>query len=197
MIVITLYIVMNFNVVVVSYIAIVKIANNRQRRLSHSLTSQQVASMRVHLRSARAVAVLILCFGFTTIPIALYFGVAVLQVSFPKQFAGMSSQLDSVLYLVTVTLAVANSMLNPIIYYQKIPEIKEGIQNIVHRRRRNRIATAAVEPHETYTSQLLEAARKRSSLASFFQVDRGSLKTPELKKEWGRFTFVTLKGWKS
>ena len=125
--IVSLYLLINFGVIVVSYISIRKIVKTTERRLSrHYSDIQSSRATRKRLHSAKTILLLIFCIGLTSLPIALFFGLLALQRITSKQMLSLMNM--EIAYTITLTLLRLNSSINLIIYYLKIPEFKARIK---------------------------------------------------------------------
>ena len=121
------YLLLNFGVVMISYVSIMKkIKASKSRLLQHSSDAQRSRATRKLVRSAKTILLLVVCFGLTTLPIAIYFGISFFQ---RMTLIHLMTKVESeITYTITMTFAQLNSGINPIIYYVKIPEFKAQIK---------------------------------------------------------------------
>ena len=126
------YLLMSFGVVFVSYISIRKIVKITEHRMSrHCSDIQTSRTTGKRLRSAKTILLLVFCFGLTSLPIALFFGILALQRITSKQMLSLIQ--SETAFAITLTLSRLNSGINPIIYYLKIPEFKARLKTWLHK----------------------------------------------------------------
>ena len=129
---VVLYIIGVLAIMVTCYVFIIKIVKNRGRLLSNSADSgkRNTADIKAHVRAAKAVILIISFFIATFAPLAVYHLVtAISGLVTTKQV--MSDVEREVGYAVLMTLGMANSGANPIIYYLRIPEFRSTMKRYI------------------------------------------------------------------
>ena len=129
--VISTYVFSNFAVTFVSYVCIITIIRKRQEELARGDNKTQIRSqsarIRQQIKAAKAIAVIIVCFFLATVPISVYNSLVAIEGFLLKTVSGFEGDTREIIYAVAVTFAMANSAINPIIYYVKIPDYKKNV----------------------------------------------------------------------
>ena len=82
-----------------------------------------------HIRVAKAVILVILCLLVTILPISIYLGATALNGLSPG-LINISDNRKEICYAVLMTIGLANSGINPIIYYFRMPEFRKSMKNL-------------------------------------------------------------------
>ena len=118
-------------VMITCYIVIFITARNQRRRVSPMLVHRsQREEIRRHSRAARAIIIIIAVTIVTYLPIALFYVYMVISPLLSKS-PTVSSEARETGYLVTLTIAMSCSAINPLIYYLRIPEFKTSLRRIL------------------------------------------------------------------
>ena len=165
--VVSLYCYSNFITTAIIYYYIVKIVRQKKRQLA----GPRSFLIRHHIHAAKTVAVLVAFFFFVTAPISLYNTLVGIQVIFSTRISGFTGKQREIFYTVAVTCAMANSGINPIIYYARIPEFRKQINKLF---RRNRVAPLGFESADSRSSEAPLAVKKRNSAVNRFTYERRS-----------------------
>jgi len=112
------------------YLVITKIVrmreiNFRQRRE----TTKCLRATTKHIRVAKAVILVILCLLVTFMPICIYLGVTALNGLSPGMI-NISDDTKENCYAVLITIGLANSGINPVIYYFRMPEFRKSMKSL-------------------------------------------------------------------
>ena len=110
------------------YFVIVKIVRSqgiafRQRKEENAKTTAN------HIRVAKAIVIVILCLLVTIVPISVYFGVTALNSAAPGLIK-ISDDTKEICYAVLMTIGLANSGINPVIYCFRIPEFRASMKRL-------------------------------------------------------------------
>jgi len=81
-----------------------------------------------HVRVAKAVILVILCLLVTIMPVCVYHGVTALNGLSPG-LINISDNTKEICYAVLMTIGLANSGINPVIYYYRIPEFRKSMKS--------------------------------------------------------------------
>ena len=131
---ISVYIISNLGVTVISYSFIIRIAKKKQAEMSKTqIYNQRRNRNTYHLQAAKAVANLLICFFITTTPICCFNAVAALAPYLKRQLLGFTAYQQDLFYIIAVTCAMGNSAINPLIYFAKIPEFRNQMRKMIWR----------------------------------------------------------------
>eukprot|EP00794_Sanderia_malayensis_P018403 gene18403-20258_t len=83
---------------------------------------------RSHIRVAKAIAIIIIIFGLLFTPIAVFMSIVSFSALPFIDYKGFHGNVKEVCYAVAMTTAMANSAINPAVYYFRIPEFKERLK---------------------------------------------------------------------
>ena len=145
MISVSLWSFLNFVAVVTSYITIIRMVQRKQRESFRcNQESRSASNTRWHLRSAKTATIILICFAVTTLPWACFTCVTAIGGLYSKQVSFMKPRESGIFYSFAVLSLTANSMINPIIYYVKIPEIRARLINFARGDRINSTISANV-----------------------------------------------------
>ena len=122
-----LYIFVYFTIMVACYFFIIKIVRRRDAGMAESHSHAQHHRIKNDLRAAKAVATIIICFAVAIIPISIYHCTVAINTFLPQGIPGFKETSREISYTVGMTLAMANSGINPFIYYLRNPKFKEGL----------------------------------------------------------------------
>ena len=84
-----------------------------------------------HVQTAKMVAVIIICFVAHVGPLTIYMGLVALGAFVSGGISGFHGAGKDLFYTIGMILAMANSAVNPLIYYLKHPEFREKLKKIV------------------------------------------------------------------
>ena len=120
---------LTFIAMVVFYTRIMKIVRRKEKQMADSQAQDEMHQHRMNnnIRAAKAIAAIIVCFVVTIIPSATYFCVVAIREFASNSILGLNETSIDVYYTVVKTLAMANSGINPLIYYLRHPKFKESL----------------------------------------------------------------------
>ena len=131
-------------IILVSYAKIVRVIKLKRRsflkRSSSAINKQcqmrrEERMLRAQERAAKAIRLIFLCFGLFIVPITAYHGISAITKSSDdaKPSAGMQKRRWLTLfYAVAMTISMANSAINPVIYYYRLPEFKSAAMRVLN-----------------------------------------------------------------
>ena len=127
--IIFVYIFVYFTIIVTSYVFIVKIIRENENEMVKMEIRNQAHQGRTRhdVQAAKAVATLITCFAVTIIPISIYHCIVAVNNVLPQGIPGFKEMPREICYTAAMTLAMANSSINPLIYYFRNPKFKENL----------------------------------------------------------------------
>eukprot|EP00112_Aurelia_sp_Birch-Aquarium-sp1_P011946 Seg2508.3 transcript_id=Seg2508.3/GoldUCD/mRNA.D3Y31 product=Melanopsin protein_id=Seg2508.3/GoldUCD/D3Y31 len=128
-VVIIVYISMIIAIMITCYIFIIRIVKNREHSLRVAMThsNSRAGEMKNHIRAAKAIVLVIVFLLITFAPLAIYFAVVAIS-SLLKKSIFMSATSREIGYACCMTVAMANSAVNPVIYYLRIPEFRASLK---------------------------------------------------------------------
>ena len=105
--------------IVVCYTYIMKTVRKQEKEMAIYQGQDQIQRSRISndLRVAKVVAAILVCFLITIIPTATYTGLVGINTFLPKGIPGLTETSIEIFNAVVVTLTMANSGINPLIYY--------------------------------------------------------------------------------
>ena len=122
---IIVYILTIIAIMITCYVFIIRIVKNREGFLkaSSSHSNSNVREMKSHITAAKALALIIMVLLVAMAPPMIYFAVAAIS-SLLKRSISMSATSREIVYACCMTVAMANSAVNPVIYCLRIPEFR-------------------------------------------------------------------------
>ena len=127
----TTHILLGQCVMITCYIVIIITVRNQRRRVSPMLVHRsRREDMWRNARAARAIIIIIAVTIITYLPIALFYVYVVISDLCSKS-PTVSLEARETSYLVTLTIAMSCSAINPLIYYLRIPEFKTSLRRIL------------------------------------------------------------------
>ena len=123
------YVCICFVVIVACYACIIKTVRKKEKELIERQAQDQVQQHRItnEIRAAKIIATIIVCYVMTFFPSCTYFCVVAIEAFLPNGMPGLKETSTEVYYAVVLTLAMANSGMNPFIYYFRNPKFKESL----------------------------------------------------------------------
>eukprot|EP00112_Aurelia_sp_Birch-Aquarium-sp1_P011945 Seg2508.2 transcript_id=Seg2508.2/GoldUCD/mRNA.D3Y31 product="Adenosine receptor A3" protein_id=Seg2508.2/GoldUCD/D3Y31 len=124
------YIFTSIAVMITCYITIIRIVKNREVALKNSSSSIDTSvakETKTNIRAAKAITLIIAFFFGTFAPMAFFFSVMTIS-SLSHSVLKISAKAREITYACLATVAMANSAINPIIYYLRIPEFKASFK---------------------------------------------------------------------
>ena len=123
------YICVSFTIMVLCYICIIRIVRKKTKEMAEILTQNQTGQCPAthDVRAAKAVAIVIICFVITIIPISIYHCTVAVKSLLPNGIPGFREEPKEICYAVGTALTLANSGINPLIYYLRHPKFKESL----------------------------------------------------------------------
>ena len=123
------YVCICFVVIVACYACIIKTVQKKEKELIESQAQDQTEKHRIsnEIRAAKIIATIIVCYVITFFPSSTYFCVLAINAFLPDGIPGLKETSTEVYYAVVLTLAMANSGMNPFIYYFRNPKFKKSL----------------------------------------------------------------------
>lgn len=151
--IIIIYVCVIFALMTTCYFVIAKKVRSSELNLRQATeTNLPSRTTTNHIRVAKAVILVILCLLVTIMPVSIYHGVTALN-GFSTGMINISDDTKEICYAVLMTIGLANSGINPIIYYFRIPEFRKSMKCFVawflKRRNPNECSRSADPSHET------------------------------------------------
>ena len=115
---------------------VLKSASESNRNDETERTQRKLSAGR--LRVAKAIAFVILCFVMSNAPLVAYLAIVAVGTISGKDIINIE-QLD-ILYCTIITVSLANSTINPVIYYFRIPGFKEALLRRLRIRKSNKVS---------------------------------------------------------
>eukprot|EP00112_Aurelia_sp_Birch-Aquarium-sp1_P007682 Seg1839.3 transcript_id=Seg1839.3/GoldUCD/mRNA.D3Y31 product="hypothetical protein" protein_id=Seg1839.3/GoldUCD/D3Y31 len=131
---IIVYISISFTIMITCYVTILRITKHREDALRSALTlsttiihASIAKEAKTHIRVAKAISIIIALFCLTFAPWAIFFIViSVSELSNSTFITSYHAKENA--YAVLATAVLANSAINPIVYYLRIPKFKESFK---------------------------------------------------------------------
>eukprot|EP00794_Sanderia_malayensis_P014701 gene14701-16227_t len=123
-----------FLTMVICYYFIMKVVRNTSRNITPAVEviddgqRETRRETRSHIRVAKAIAIIIIIFGLLFTPVAVFLSIVSVSALPFIDYKGFHGNVKEVCYAVAMTTAMANSAINPAVYYFRIPEFKEGLK---------------------------------------------------------------------
>ena len=126
--------IMIFIFMAICYLLIVKIVKEKKRLLNqHELQNgTREGHTRTDIRAAKASVLLIMCFCLTMFPLSIYHCMVAVKALVPHSIPGFKELTRDTFYTVGVTIAMAGSAINPLIYYFRSPTFKENLLQMLN-----------------------------------------------------------------
>ncbi len=106
------------------YVLIIRVVRNQENALAqHDINMRNKTAIESHIKMARAVLVILACLLVTMVPGAIFNGISAIDTLITHKFLFLQSTRE-VCYAVLITIAMANSAINPAIYYLKVPQFR-------------------------------------------------------------------------
>ncbi|XP_065058768.1 adenosine receptor A3-like [Rhopilema esculentum] len=138
-------------IIIKSYFTIMNIVKKKELQLkqarSMAKNSGTDAVSASRLRAGRAIASVILCFILFYSPLAVY--LALVAVSGLSGKAFLQQEHFDIIYIIIITVSLTNTIINPFIYYYRIPGFKETLLR--------RLGIARVRPSASLSLRVLES----------------------------------------
>ena len=130
------YVFLCFVGIVAFYTYIIKLVKKKERGMGGNQAQHQFQQRRMNneIRVTKVVAVIIVCFFITVFPVAVHGCVFNVKAFLPNgipSFKEMS--INAYCHTAILTLTMANSGINPLIYYLRNPKFKEGLTKVAKR----------------------------------------------------------------
>ena len=121
-------------ITLISYFFIIRITRKKQKEVSqYRVCSQRIKRKDYHIQAAKTVAIVLVCFFITTAPICIFNAIAALTPYLKEHLSYFTRHRRDIFYLIAVTCGLANSAINPLIYYAKIPEFRNQMRKMFKR----------------------------------------------------------------
>ena len=123
---------------VACYTCIIKTVNKKVKEIATSQAQDRIQQRRINndIRAAKIIMIIIVCFVVTIIPSATYLCIVGITGFLTNGIPGFKEASMEVYYTAVMTLAMANSGINPLIYYLRNPKFKEslrkGFEKVLH-----------------------------------------------------------------
>ena len=128
---ILVYVTLVFSLITTCYLVIIKMVRNREKAmLARSINQSNARSMRGHIKAAKAIIILIACLLFTIAPVSVYHGITSVYSLASGPFP-ISSDTKEICYAVLMTIGLANSTANPVIYYFRMPDFRASFKKLL------------------------------------------------------------------
>ena len=116
--------------IVACYTCILKTVNKKVKEIADSQAQDGIRQRQINnnIRAAKAIMIIIVCFIVTIIPGATYYCFVAIAGFLPDGIPGFKEVSMEVFYTVVLTLAMANSGINSLIYYLRNPKFKESLR---------------------------------------------------------------------
>ena len=141
-----------------SYFTIMRIIRRNEDLLNRTLKNTNgntlaasASTNKRRMRAARAIMVVLICFVFSNAPLTCY--LAIIAASSIAGSSFIDGWIIDVLYVTTITITLMNSIINPIIYYFRIPNFRSSLLRTMNIRAGNRVSFAS--------SNCIEVAAKK------------------------------------
>ena len=116
-----------------SYFNIMRIVRKNESQLALSLSNTQcsktLCASKNRIRAARAVMVILLCFVLSNAPLTCYLAIRAGSLIAGKSF--LEPRTIDVLYVTILSITMVNSVINPIIYYYRIPNFRSYLRKVM------------------------------------------------------------------
>lgn len=125
-------------IIAVSYVKIMRIIKQKKRQLSKTRDkvtvkathrSKEQRTLSTHERAAKAIAIIVAFFALSVAPISCYHGMSAIKKQKPSK--NEVNNLYVIFYSVAMTISMANSIINPFIYYYRVPGFSETAKKVV------------------------------------------------------------------
>ena len=128
-IMIIIYIVSMLAIMITCYVVIIRIVKKRENVLksANNFDKSKAMEIKSHIRAAKAIALIIAIFLLSYAPLAFYHAITAIS-SFSSSSSIISASARETGYAVLMTIGMANSAVNPVIYYLRIPEFKKSFK---------------------------------------------------------------------
>ena len=131
--IIIIYMCLIFALMTTCYFVITKTVRTREINLrQRSETAKRSRVTTNHIRVAKAVTLVILCLLLTIMPVCIFLGITALN-GLSNGLINISDTTKEICYAVLMTIGLANSGINPVIYYFRIPEFRKSMKSLVAR----------------------------------------------------------------
>ena len=116
--------------IVACYTCMIKTVKKKIKEMADSHAQNRIQQRRIRndIRATKVIMAIIVCFVVTIIPSAIYYCIVAITGFLPNGIPGFKEASTEVYYTVVVTLAMANSGINPLIYYLRNPKFKESLR---------------------------------------------------------------------
>ena len=128
--IIIVYICFILALMTICYIVIAKIVRTRENNLRQRNETAKSRATKNHIHVAKAVILIILCLLVTFMPVCIYHGLTALNSLSPGMIY-ISDDAKEICYAVLLTIGLANSGINPVIYYFRMPEFRKSMKSLV------------------------------------------------------------------
>ena len=139
---------LNLVILVACYASIMKIVKKKEKEMADSQAQEQIQQHRINneIRVAKVITAIIICFVMTVIPILTFLCVFAVNTFLKNGIPSLNDASAAVYYYTVATVSMANSGINPLIYYFRNPKFKESMVGILERfcpvrRRSNRVSS--------------------------------------------------------
>ena len=131
-------------IILVSYSKIMQIIDLKKRSLREPSSDainkraevrREERMLKTQERAAKAIRLIFVCFALFIVPIAMYHGIAIVSKISGGSRTSSGAEKNSwmiIFYAVAMTISMANSAINPIIYYCRIPEFRDTVKKVLN-----------------------------------------------------------------
>jgi len=128
--IVIVYVCLLLALMMICYFVIARIVRSSELNLRQAGAAIPPSGARVnHVRVAKAVILVILCLLVTCMPVCIYLGVTALNGLSPGMI-NISDDTKEICYAVLMTIGLANSGINPVIYYFRMPEFRKTMKSL-------------------------------------------------------------------
>ena len=128
---ILVYVILVFSLIITCYLVIIKLVRKREKAMvARSINQSNTHAMRGHIKAAKAIIILIACLLLTIAPVSAYHGVTAVYSLASGPFP-LSSHTKEICYAVLMTIGLANSTANPVIYYFRMPDFRASFKKLL------------------------------------------------------------------
>ena len=129
--IILVYVTAVVTAMILCYYFIVRIIKRRTDSLKEggNVGKYQTQVVKSHIKVSKAIAVIIICLLITFAPVSIFHGITAI-CALASRKATISTENREICYAVLMTIGLANSAMNPAIYYLRIPEFRNTFKSV-------------------------------------------------------------------
>ena len=136
-----------FIIMLISYRKVIQIVRESEKQIAQFKLSQEVHQSKQyqrqnkmqhwqskrHVQAAKMALTIIVCFLICVSPLAIYMGLVATEAFVPDGISGFQGATKEIFYTFSVTIGMANSGFNPLIYYLKVPQFRQAFRKMSRR----------------------------------------------------------------